>query len=165
MYDYIQVFIHAPKLKKMKLLLLPILSSVCLLPVNNPLKTAEKPVLAAVHLTNTENIKEASEITFQAEPGYGKLSSVVFKNQDYCRAELKDFEFDAKFIVVSATVYFSGAPYKGVERGYINSNSLKPIKKLMERCLPGTVVVFDDVKVKGPDNEVRQIEGLTLSLY
>jgi len=149
----------------MKLLLLPILSSVCLLPVNNQFKTDEKHVSAVVHLASTENIKEASEITFQAEPGYGKLSSVVFKNQDYCRAELKDFEFDAKFIVVSATVYFSGTNFKGVERGFITSNSFKPIKKLMERCLPGSIVVFDDVKVKGPDNEVRKIDGLSLTLY
>ena len=149
----------------MKLLLLPILSSVCLLPVNNQFKAAEKPVFAAVDLTSTENIRESSEITFQSEPGYGKLSSVAFKNQDYCRAELKDFEFDAKFIVVSATVYFSGTNFKGVERGYITSNSLKPIKKLMERCLPGSIVVFDDVKVKGPDNEVRKIDGLSLTLF
>jgi hypothetical protein len=27
------------------------------------------------------------------------------------------------------------------------------------------VVVFDDVKVKGPDNEIRSIDGVTYILY
>lgn len=78
-----------------------------------------------------ENNKDASEITFQEKPGQGRIASIVFKNQDYCRAELKDFEFDAHFSIVSATVYFSGANFKTLEKGFITSNSLKPIKNLM----------------------------------
>ena len=149
----------------MKLLLFPLLSSICILPVHNQFNSTEKPIISSSYLLSNENNNEAYEIKFQDGPGCGRISSVVFKNQDYCRAELENFEFDAHFSVVSATVYFSGANFKSVEKGFITSNSLKPIKNLMKRCLPGSIVVFDDVKVKGPDNLIRTIQGLSLTLY
>jgi hypothetical protein len=67
--------------------------------------------------------------------------------------------------VVSATVYFSGANFIHAEKGFITSNSLKPIKHLMARCAPGSIVVFDEIKVKGPDNSISTIQGLSLSLF
>ena len=147
------------------MLLLPLMSGICLLPMNDLFIGADKEITTSVEGSVLKNSKDASVLLFQDRQTAGRLSSVVFKNQDYCRAELEDFEFDAKFSVLSATVYFSGTNFKEVERGYITSNSLKPIKKLMDRCLPGSVVVFDDVKVKGPDNLVRTIPGVSLTLY
>lgn len=97
--------------------------------------------------------------------GSARMAAVVFKSQDYCRAELPEFEFDAHFTVVSATVYFTGSNFKGVEKGKITGNSLKPVRQLMDRCGAGTTVVFDDVKVKGPDNEIRSIDGLIIQLF
>lgn len=101
----------------------------------------------------------------QPDDSWGRMSATIFKNQEYCRVELKDFEFDVKFSVVSATVYFSGANFRGVEKGVINSSSLKPLSALMSRCIPGSMVVFDDVKVKGPDNEIRTIPGVAYRLF
>ena len=112
-----------------------------------------------------KTISLSNSTNTQPDPAGGNMSSVIFKNQEYCRVELKDFEFDAPFNVVSATVLFSGTNFKNVETGYITSNSLKPIKELMKRCAPGTIVVFDDVKVKGPDNLVRPIAGATFRLF
>lgn len=97
--------------------------------------------------------------------GKTKMSAAVFKAQDYCRVELKDFEFDVQFKIISATVYFTGTNFKNVEKGSINSTSLKPIKEQMQRCAPGSIVIFDDIKVTGPDNTVRPINSLSLLLY
>jgi GldM C-terminal domain len=149
----------------MKLLLFPLLSSICFAPVNNQFSSIQKPITATSCLLSKENKKENLEITFQDGAGYKKISCVEFKNQDYCRAELENFEFDAHFTVVSATVYFSGANFRNTEKGFILSNSLKPIKHLMDRCKPGSIVVFDEIKVKGPDNNVSTIQGLSLSLF
>lgn len=103
---------------------------------------------------------------FQEKDEPGKMRSIVFKSQQFCRAEMPyDFEFDVQFKVVSATVYFFGANFTGVEKGTITSNSLKPIKHLMDRCMPGTRVIFDEVKVIGPDKKVRSIAGMNLLLY
>lgn len=117
--------------------------------------------------TGKADAHSSNTLLLQPDPsgGEGRMRAVVFKNQEYCRAELKDFEFDIRFIIVSATVYFSGANFSGVEKGLITSSSLKPVKKLMERCLPGSIVTFDDVKVKGPDNRVRTIDGVTYRLF
>ena len=135
-----------------------------MLPVSNQLtdlanniKVAE-PAIISVNKTEGFNI-------FSQEPGNEKMMATIFRAQDFCRAELKDFEFDVHYSVVSATVYFSGTNFRGVEKGRINSNSLKPIRSLMDRCQPGSMVIFDEVKVMGPDKQVRPIAGLSLVLH
>ena len=144
----------------MKLFIVPLLSIVSILTLSNQNNS-----------TGNNNVElkasKPSGLLLQPDPnqGVGKMRSVVFKSQEYCRVELKDFEFDIHFSVVSATVYFTGANFKGVEKGFIVSNSLKPIKNLIDRCQPGSIVVFDDVKVKGPDNEIRTIDGVTYQLF
>ena len=140
----------------MKTVILFSLLSIPLLEVNNQLNHEYKLL---------PPVTEKQAVKTQPEPAYGKMSAIEFKSQDYCRAELTDFEFDAHFSIVSANVYFSGANFRGVERGTINSSSLKPINALKGRCIPGSVVVFDEIKVKGPDNSVRTIPGVTYKLY
>jgi hypothetical protein len=108
---------------------------------------------------------EALNLFSQPSPENEKMLAVIFKAQDFCRAELKDFEFDIHYSVVSATVYFSGPGFKNVETGFINSNSLQPIRKLMDRCIPGSMVVFDNVKVVGPDKLIRTIAGSSYLLH
>lgn len=105
-----------------------------------------------------------NETGSQPEPESEKMLAVTFRSQNDCRVELKDFEFDVEFNLVSATVYFSGTNFRGVETGYITSKSLKPIKSLMARCAPGTMVIFDNVKVIGPDNKIRTIQGTSYML-
>lgn len=113
----------------------------------------------------TQASNKATGKELQLDQGDSKMSVVEFKAQDYCRIELADFEYDVHFSVVGATVYFSGTNFSHVEMGKITSNSLAPIKSLMKRCAPGSIVVFDDVKVVGPDKEVRTIAGKTWILF
>ena len=91
--------------------------------------------------------------------GGGRIQSVVFKNQGFARAELENFEFDAHFNIVSATMYFSGANFPNVQSGEINGGSLEPVKNFLQRSIPGTSVTFDNVKVQGPDGVIRSIPG------
>ncbi|MFM6926742.1 MAG: GldM family protein [Ferruginibacter sp.] len=137
-----------------------------MMPVNSQLafvrNTTSKPVESSKLI---DNEKEGFNICSQPSPENEKMQAVIFRKQDFCRAELKDFDFDVHFDVVSATVYFSGTNFKNVESGYINSNSLKPIRSLMDRCAPGSMVIFDNVKVKGPDNTVRPIQGTSYLLH
>ena len=116
--------------------------------------------------SNFEMVTPSSPgMLLQDSDGSGRMASIVFKSQDYCRVELKDFQFDVRFDVVSATVYFTGENFKEVKRGYITSSSLKPIKDLMRQCQPGSIVTFDEIKVKGPDNMVRTLPGVSYILY
>ncbi len=145
----------------MKILLLSVVASIGLLQLDGPFSEEILEDNAP-----TVNCKvSAPEMVLQDSEGSGRMSSIVFKMQDYCRAELKDFEFDVRFEVVSATVYFTGANFTSMKRGFIKSSSLEPIKDLMKQCQPGSIVTFDEIKVKGPDNLVRTLPGVSYILY
>lgn len=139
---------------------LPLLLSAILM---SPVTYLSDPV-EKQFITIQSGHSEPAVLTLQNQ-AESRMTAIAFKSQEFCRAELKDFEFDVRFSVVSATVYFSGAGFNGVEKGTINSSSLKPVARLKEKCKPGSIVVFDEVKVKGPDNEIRGIEGVTYMLY
>lgn len=147
-----------------RILLFPLLS-ICLLQANSQLPFAEKSMILSDGLFFINSADEPAIIVSQAGSDYGRMSAAVFKSQEYCRAELKDFEYDAHFSIVSATVYFSGANFRIPEKGTITSSSLKPVSNLIARCVPGSIVIFDEVKVIGPDKQVRTIPGMSVILY
>ncbi|MFT3681782.1 MAG: gliding motility protein GldM [Ferruginibacter sp.] len=98
----------------------------------------------------------------------GRIQSNVFKAQDFLRAELLNFDFDARFNVTSAVVYFAGAGFStggGVQTGQLTSGSLAPIKAKMDLCKPGSTVTFDDLKVVGPDGRTRTIPPISFVLF
>ncbi|MGC4101632.1 type IX secretion system motor protein PorM/GldM [Ferruginibacter sp.] len=109
-------------------------------------------------------IKRIPDPVFKVGDGKIRMASVVFKSQDFCRAELENFDFALNYSVVSATVYFTGANFPTLQQGAITSNSLAPIKALMQRCGPGSTITFDNVKVSGPDGQ-RTIEGKGITLF
>lgn len=95
----------------------------------------------------------------------GRIQSVVFKNQSFARADLENFEFDARFSIVSATMYFTGANFPNAQQGEIHGGSLESVKAFLAKSIPGTSVTFDNVKVEGPDGVVRSIPGPGFILY
>ncbi|MEO6220856.1 MAG: GldM family protein, partial [Ginsengibacter sp.] len=95
----------------------------------------------------------------------GRIQSVVFKNQQFARADLENFDFDARFSVVGATVYFSGANFPSVQSATISGSNLGGISAQLQKCIPGTSVTFDNVKVQGPDGVIRSIPGPGFILY
>ena len=109
-------------------------------------------------------VKRIPDPVFKVGDGKVRMPSVSFKGQQYCRAELEAFDFDTKYSVVSATVYFSGANFPNVAQTVLNGNTLAPLASFIQRCGPGSVITFDNVKVSGPDG-VRVIEGKSIALY
>ncbi len=110
-------------------------------------------------------VKEIPNPVFKVGPGGTRMTSQSFKNQQYCRAELENFDFAASFNIVSATVYFSGANFANVQTMQLNGNNLGPLQSMMQRVGPGTSVTFDQVKVQGPDGKQRSIQGVGIVLY
>lgn len=95
----------------------------------------------------------------------GRVKSVEFKNQQFARAELKDFIYDYHYSLVSATVYFTGANFPTLQQAEIHGGNLESIKSLLQKCIPGTAVNFDNVKVQGPGGPVISIPGPGFILY
>jgi hypothetical protein len=149
----------------MKQVILFSLLSLGILPVNNQMSLVARNIIATDLVTFKDDNSKGFNLFAQPSPENEKMLAVIFRAQDFCRAELKDFEFDVQFNVVSATVYFSGTNFTHVETGFIKSNSLKPIRSMMDRCAPGTLVIFDNVKVLGPDKVVRPIQGTSYLLH
>lgn len=140
-----------------QLILLPLLS-IGIIQANSPLAGIEN--CTATHSFHYgDDVTEATNIGTQTSDGGSRMAAAVFKSQDFCRVELKDFEFDAHFTITSVTVYFSGAGFKNPEKRMLTGSSLKPIKDLMARCMPGSVIIFDEVKVIGPDKQLRTIQA------
>jgi hypothetical protein len=78
---------------------------------------------------------------------------------------LENFDFDLKYSVVSANVYFlGGSNFPNVVPAKITGNNFGTISNLIQRCTPGTSISFEDIKVSGPDG-VRSIDGRTFQLY
>jgi gliding motility-associated protein GldM len=110
-------------------------------------------------------VKEIPNPIFKVGPGGTRMTSGSFKSQQYCRAELENFDFAANFTVVSANVYFSGANFANVQQQILTGNNLGPLSGLIQRAGPGTSVTFDNVKVQGPDGKQRTIQGVGIVLY
>lgn len=109
-------------------------------------------------------VKRIPDPVFKIASGKPRMPSVEFKNQQYCRADLENFDFALKYNIVSATVYFSGANFPNVQTASITGNSLAPLDAYVKRCGPGSVVTFDNIKISGPDGE-RTIDGKSFALY
>lgn len=148
----------------MKHVLLFSVLSMGLLSMNSPVANVENNKILSTHLLHADGKAKGLSISSQ-EPGNEKMMATVFRAQNFCRLEMKDFEWEVEFNIVSATVYFSGTNFKNVEKGIITSKSLKPLKKYMDRCAPGSMVIFDNVKVIGPDKMVRTIAGVSYLLH
>lgn len=95
----------------------------------------------------------------------GRIQSVIFKNQRFARADLKDFDFDYHYNIVGATVYFSGANFANIQSATISGGNLSNLESLLQKCIPGTTVTFDNVRVQGPGGPVKSIPGAGFVLY
>ena len=109
-------------------------------------------------------VKKIPNPVFKVADGKARIPTVAFKNQQYCRAELENFDFDAKYNVVSATVYFSGAGFPNPASATLNGNNLGSLSSFLQRCQPGSVVTFENIRVQGPDG-ARNIDGRSFALY
>jgi len=112
----------------------------------------------------TFRVKRIPDPVFKVGSGKARIATVEFKNQTGCRADLENFDFDLRYSVTGATVYFSGANFPSPATASITSNSLAPLSALMARSGPGTSVTFVNTRVQGPDG-ARVIEERGFTLY
>ena len=100
-------------------------------------------------------------------PG-GRLQANIIKAQQGVRADLENFVFEGvKFDIVSYVVYATGAGFTenpGISQNsgaYFNEGS----KKVLEKCRPGSTVVIDEIKAKGPGGDTRVLPPMAFNLF
>jgi gliding motility-associated protein GldM len=89
----------------------------------------------------------------------GKIQAVVFRSQQFVRADLENFDFEAKFQVTGGTVYFNIPGDRNVNSISLTSGSLGAAAQYMSKLAPGSIVTFDNIRVVGPDGQTRTIQN------
>lgn len=142
--------------------------------------TADKPgkVMANINAKTENGIKRAGGMEIRvkyipdpvAEIGgkpNGTMASSILKAQIAIVADLKNFDFDTKFLVTSYEM--SMIPKRGELQGpfkedgpYLNKN--KDVADMIKRSKPGDRVFFDEIRAKGPDGRIRKLNSITFLL-
>jgi hypothetical protein len=100
----------------------------------------------------------------------GRIAANFFKAQKTLYADLENFVFEGvDFEVVGYTFYATDSAafkeYPGVKVVSNAGGSFEPVKDLIARCQPGTTIVLDEIKVKGPDDQYRKLPAIAFNLY
>ncbi|MFZ1451535.1 MAG: GldM family protein, partial [Ferruginibacter sp.] len=89
----------------------------------------------------------------------GRMQAVIFRSQQFVRADLENFDFEAKFSVTGGTIYFSNPGDRSVKQVSLTSGSLGAADAYMKTLVPGSTVIFDNIRVVGPDGQPRTIQN------
>ena len=97
----------------------------------------------------------------------GRELANKLKAQQGVRAELKDFVFEGvEFNVVSFTLLANGGSFPSLQfaqnQGAVfNADS----RRILDKCIPGTTLMIDEIKVVGPDGASRKLPPIVFNLY
>jgi|694.fasta_scaffold03446_8 gliding motility-associated protein GldM len=94
----------------------------------------------------------------------GKINKATLAAQGGIVALLENFDFDARFNILSYTFILvqkgGDVSPKKVDGPVINEG----VKSSISRAKPGDIILFDDIKAKGPDGTVRNLPPLNLTI-
>ncbi len=94
----------------------------------------------------------------------GKVSTATFKVQRGVIADLADFVFDVRFAVVSFELTYAAKRQDLVIEKASTGAFTPRMLELMSRAKPGDVFYLDEVRVKGPDGQIRKLPSASYSL-
>ncbi len=78
---------------------------------------------------------------------------------------LKDFDFEARFNVISYDFYLTSGGELLPARGNAGPMYSPAVTNLIDRAKPNDMMVFDNVKVRGPDGKTRKIPGMSFQIF
>lgn len=94
----------------------------------------------------------------------GRMGAAEMRVQNGLAAILENFDFDARFEVVSYQVTFVPKrqdPVSAICNGAYFNSQVQGFQKEMK---PGDMVYFEEIRVKGPDGTTRRIPGIVFTL-
>ncbi|WP_462254958.1 hypothetical protein [Ferruginibacter sp.] len=77
----------------------------------------------------------------------------------------KEIKVTTGFKFKSASVYFSGANFQNVKVAFLDTSALFRLDTLFARCMPGSVVTFDNIKLINKKAEEITIAGKAYFFY
>ncbi len=98
----------------------------------------------------------------------GRVPANNIKAQQGVRADLRDFVFEGvKFEIVGFTVYATGRGFEeqpGISPNpgaYFNADS----KRILDKLRPGSSLIIDEIKARGPGGDTRSLPTMAFNLY
>lgn len=91
--------------------------------------------------------------------GGGAMQAVVFRGQQFVRAELENFDFQATYQVTGATIYFNIPGERSFRKSILSSGNMGAAAENLKALVPGSSVIFDNITVVGPDGQKRTIQN------
>ncbi len=95
--------------------------------------------------------------------GIDSVTSTKMKAEDIKKAQR--ITAGTGYTLATTNIYFSGAGFRETVTVAISGNSLLGIKEVLDRCVPGSIVTFDNVKVKDGKDRISTIRGMSIVLY
>jgi gliding motility-associated protein GldM len=89
----------------------------------------------------------------------GPMSAAQFRAMGGVRAVLEDSEFDAAFVVLGYRMGFSGKGFPDYQGGAVGGAQWSSQSSSISKCIPGSIVYIEEIKVKGPDGKERTLPG------
>ncbi|MBK9328851.1 MAG: gliding motility protein GldM [Sphingobacteriales bacterium] len=96
-------------------------------------------------------------------PG-GRINAAVWKAQKGVIADLENFDFDAKFEVLSFNMFYQP---KLQDPGIASANGpyfSAAMQAFVSKAKPGDIFYIEEIKVKGPDGLSRKIPGIAFKI-
>ncbi len=94
----------------------------------------------------------------------GKVPAAQFKVQRGVIADLADFVFDIKFVVVSFELTYAAKRQDLITKKATSGAFTSEMLELLNRSKPGDVFYLDEVRVKGPDGQIRKLPSIAYTL-
>ena len=93
----------------------------------------------------------------------GSAQPGIMKGQSGIAAKLDNFDFDAKFKVISFRMYYSskGEIYYDDAQGPVFTAKMKGY---IDRCRAKDIIIIDDIKAVGPDGQPRKLGQVTFTI-
>jgi gliding motility-associated protein GldM len=88
----------------------------------------------------------------------GPMGASTFRVMGGVTVKLEDSEFNYPFTVVSYTIGFSGKGFPDYQQMQISGAQWSAAASLVAKCVAGSVVYIDNIKVHGPDKD-RVLDG------
>lgn len=94
----------------------------------------------------------------------GKMGTGAMKAQQGLRAVLENFDFDAKFNVLSYEVTLAKPRADLLVRRNEGPRFSADVKDLLNQVEVGSIIYFDEIKVKGPDKTTRKLPSISFQV-
>ena len=131
--------------------------------------TATWSFLIAQKIQNStiKNIKSDSNNSLKTENVLPIFSFGNFKSNNLSVEEFKKgltFMASDGYVIISMTIYFAGAGFPNTIITMVSGNSTAAIKSQMDKLKQGSIVAFDNIKLKGQDR-IKTFPGRKFTLY